>query len=98
MGNVSESLGYLNAIRERALLPPSELTDSAGLMEAILRERRIELFTEHGHRFFDLKRKGMATEVLRPTKPNWDLTDALLPVPESELLINPNLLPQNEGY
>lgn len=98
MGNGSESLHYLNAIRERALLPPLEVTVTDVLMEAIMAERRVELFTEHGHRFFDLKRKGLANPVLSSIKPNWDSTDILLPLPEAELSINPNLLPQNEGY
>jgi hypothetical protein len=51
-----------------------------------------------GHRFFDLKRLGMLDSVLTLEKPGWNTTDALFPLPESELLLNPNLLPQNDGY
>jgi len=85
----------LNAIRNRAGLADM---GQNGLLEAILRERRVELFAEQGHRWFDLKRLGLANAVLGELKPNWEGTDLLLPIPEAELESNPNLLPQNEGY
>lgn len=88
----------LNAIRNRAGLPNTIAIGANDLLAAILRERRVELFTEQGHRWFDLKRYGQASEVLGDLKPNWDITDLLLPIPEAELENNPNLLPQNEGY
>jgi len=72
--------------------------DKNSLLAALEHERRIELFSEQGHRFFDLKRTGRATEVLGPLKSNWEQTDVILPIPESELLLNPNLGPQNDGY
>ena len=68
------------------------------MINAILDERRHELFTEYGHRWFDLKRFGMAESVLMDIKPNWQSRDAWLPIPELEILMNPNLLPQNAGY
>lgn len=68
------------------------------LLEFIEQERQRELFIEGGHRWFDLKRTGRADEVLAPRKADWQPTDVLLPVPESELERNANLLPQNEGY
>jgi hypothetical protein len=58
----------------------------------------MELFTEQGHRWFDLKRTGKATEVLSPIKPGWQNTQVLLPLPQTELLLNNNLQPQNPGY
>ena len=58
----------------------------------------MELFTERGHRWFDLKRFGEANAVLEGIKPGWQDSDLLLPVPETEIEINPNLLPQNAGY
>ena len=87
-----------NMLRERAGLSMISSTDRASLLDAIQRERQVELFTEQGHRFFDLKRTGRIDGTLAPIKPNWQRTDALLPIPESELLLNPNLEPQNEGY
>jgi hypothetical protein len=59
-------------------------------------ERRHELFTEHGHRFFDLKRNGALNTVLPIVKLGWNGTDVHWPIPESELLANPNLT-QNPG-
>jgi hypothetical protein len=61
-------------------------------------ERRLELFTEFGHRFFDLKRTGRLEQELSIVKPQWKKINQLLPLPESELVLNPNLNPQNDGY
>jgi len=98
LGNEVGARSDLNTIRSRAGLPNSTANTVDELFSAILAERRIELFAEQGHRWFDLKRSGKATEVLGIVKPNWEETDVLLPVPESELDTNPNLLPQNQGY
>ena len=98
LDRLSEGLYYLNAIRSRAGLTPLAGGDKNSLLSAVEQERRIELFSEQGHRFFDLKRTGRATEVLGLLKTNWEPTDELLPIPESELLLNPNLSPQNDGY
>lgn len=88
----------LNAIRERAGLSPIGADGTASLLDAILQERRVELFSELGHRFFDLKRLGVADTVLSMQKPGWNEFDISLPLPERELRLNPNLLPQNTGY
>jgi hypothetical protein len=88
----------LNAIRNRAGLANTVATTQGSLLTAILQERRKEFFTELGHRWFDLKRTGQAAIVLGTTKLGWDLKDLLFPLPSSELLLNPNLLPQNLGY
>ncbi|GEM52732.1 membrane protein [Empedobacter brevis NBRC 14943 = ATCC 43319] len=88
----------INVIRHRAGLANTNAVSSQEMLDAILKERRLELFTEQGHRWFDLKRLGKANEVLSYIKPNWRPTDVLFPIPESELLINPKLAPQNPGY
>lgn len=88
----------LNRIRNRAGLQDTNAANTSDLLEAILKERRVELFAEFGHRWFDLRRMGMATELLAPIKLGWKPTDVLLPLPENELLMNPNLNPQNPGY
>lgn len=97
-GNISGAQEDLNMVRSRAGLENTTASTSEQLRDAIRSERRFELFTEFGHRWFDLRRTGMAEEVLAPTKPGWRNTDLLLPIPESELLANPNLNPQNPGY
>jgi hypothetical protein len=68
------------------------------ILSAILHERRVEFFTELGHRFFDLKRTNHLDDALSSVKVGWNSTDSLLPLPESELTLNPNLNPQNPGY
>lgn len=58
LGNNAEALTYLNKIRERAGMP--DVTGSGtALMNLVRHERRIELCFE-GHRYFDLRRWGMA--------------------------------------
>jgi len=98
LGDITGAGQDLNVIRNRAGLPDTSFTTATELLSAILQERRVELFTEQGLRWFDLKRTGMAGEVLGGLKMNWQPTDVLLPIPETELEINPNLLPQNPGY
>ncbi|MNQ30280.1 SusD family protein [compost metagenome] len=88
----------LDAIRNRAGLPQTTAGTKQEILDAILQERRWELFTEYGHRFFDLKRSGKIDAVLSITKTGWNTTDVLFPLPQNELSINPNLLPQNSGY
>jgi hypothetical protein len=88
----------VNKIRNQAGLDDTDALTSSEIIDAVLAERRLELFTEHGHRFFDLKRTGKLNAVLSPVKPQWKNTNSQLPLPESELLLNPNLNPQNEGY
>lgn len=77
------ALADLNAVRQRAGL--EEVGHGEVLLEAIARERRIELFAEWGLRWLDLKRSGTAESVL------W-------PLPLAERQRNPNLAPQNDGY
>lgn len=98
LGAISDAQNDLNTIRNRAGLNDIATTDAMALIDAIHQERRVELFTEHGHRWFDLNRIGRADEALRAIKPNWRLTNVLLPIPETELRLNPNLKPQNSGY
>ncbi len=97
-GNTSGAKADINVIRSRAGLPDTEADGQASVLAAIEQERRIELFTEWGHRWFDLKRTGRADAVLAPLKPNWEPTDVLFPIPLQEIENNPNLLPQNPGY
>lgn len=97
-GNILDSKADLNVIRSRAGLPDVTVNTMSDLLNVIVQERRIELFTEQGHRWFDLKRTGRLNEVISTHKPNWRATDSLLPIPETEIEINPNLLPQNNGY
>jgi hypothetical protein len=96
-GELVGALSDLNLIRNTAGLPNSVAANQNDIINAILDERKWELFTEHGHRFFDLKRMGKLDEVLSPIKMGWNTSDRLWPIPEVELLSNPNLT-QNPGY
>lgn len=98
MGDVVGAQADINKIRARAGLANTNASSESELLTAIIHERRVELFTEHGHRFFDLKRTNKLDAVLGPVKPGWNATDALLPLPQKELVANPNLQPQNPGY
>ena len=97
LGNITGSREDLNKIRNRAGLADTPADTEEELLNAILQERRVELFLEHGHRWFDLKRTNRTDAVLA-TKPGWDSYDILWPLPERQLLLNPNLRPQNQGY
>jgi len=100
--NTSGAIEDIDTIRARAglslLADTNPAADEATILEAIARERRIEFLAEWGHRWLDLKRTGRADAVLNLIKPAWQSTDVLYPVPFTETLNDPNLLPQNEGY
>lgn len=89
----------LNKLRSRAGLGelPTPATEEAGI-KAVLQERRMEFFSECAHRWFDLKRTGMANKVLKSIKGTaWEDTDTLYPIYQSDLDVSPNLK-QNPGY
>jgi len=100
--NLDQAAANINALRERAGLGDYSgplIKDS--LLTAILHERQVELFSEWGHRWFDLIRTGnvnVVMEIVTPQKggywrPEW----ALFPIPQSEREIDFNLT-QNDGY
>lgn len=100
---ISEAQADLNAIRTRAGLPSISLDDKPSLLTAILKERQVELFSEWGHRWFDLKRTGNLDAVMSISTPlkaggtAWNSHQQLLPIPLSDIQKNPNLT-QNPGY
>ncbi|MGN6293142.1 MAG: RagB/SusD family nutrient uptake outer membrane protein [Chitinophagaceae bacterium] len=93
----------LDEIRHRAGLNPLDdnLTQDQ-VLQAVEQERRVELFSEWGHRWFDLKRTNRADAVLAPMKntlqaSSWQSTDTLYPIPAPARRTNINLS-QNNGY
>ncbi|MEC4078006.1 RagB/SusD family nutrient uptake outer membrane protein, partial [Myroides odoratimimus] len=91
-----EAIPYLNIIRQKAGLSPlSNSLNKEQIILSMLDESRKEFFLEHGRRFFDLKRNNKLS-LLKDTKTNWQDKHAFFPYPEKEILINPNLNPQNE--
>ena len=95
-----ESIALINELRLRAGLEAYELTDfdsAEELLLAIYEERRKELAFE-GHRRVDLLRTGQSLregELADETQPGD--TQTILPIPQREIDINPELV-QNEGY
>lgn len=96
-GDIIGAKEDLNIIRARAGLDESTAVTAAAVLEAILHERQVEFFTEFAHRFMDLKRFGALDDALA-NKPDWNTTDNYLPLPQTELNLNPNLGAQNPGY
>jgi hypothetical protein len=92
----------LNKIRTRAGLPNySGSTDKNSLLTAILHERQVELFSEWGHRWLDLKRTKTIDAVMTPACVRkggiWASYKQLYPVPILDIQKDPNLT-QNTGY
>lgn len=89
----------IDKIRQRAGLAKTTANDKDALLLAIEQERRVELFAEWGHRFFDLKRTGRALEVLSaiPEKSAVNENRLSFPIPVGEIVANPKLT-QNPGY
>lgn len=98
LNDIDGATADLNTIRNQAGLTNTTATTANELIEAILEERRLELFTELGHRFFDLKRTNKLDATLSGSKLGWDAKDQLWPIPATEIRVNPNLKPQNSGY
>jgi hypothetical protein len=96
LNRLDDAAEDVNAIRQRAGLTDISVSDKETMLAAILQERRVELFCEWGNRWFDIKRTDNANLVFG-TKPNWQPTDALFPIPMSEIQRNP-ALKQNPGY
>jgi starch-binding outer membrane protein, SusD/RagB family len=104
LGKIGDSQDDLNVIRNRAGLGNTMATDKTSLLAAILHERQVELFSEWGHRWFDLKRTGTVDAVMTivtPLKSNgitsWHSFQQLYPLSLTELQRAPNLR-QNSGY
>jgi len=95
----SSSEADLNYIRNRAGISNATASTETAILSAIEKERQFELFTEWGHRWFDLKRTNRADAVLGALKGNWQSSDQLWPIPQQEIRNNPSITNhQNPGY
>lgn len=95
---IAEAKTAIDKVRQRAgLIPlPTGLSREA-MLDKIADESRHEFFAEMGHRFLDLKRMKK-TDKIALSKPSWKTFHNSFPIPEKEIIINPNLNPQNNGY
>jgi hypothetical protein len=91
------ALADINTIRNRAGLPNIEGGDQNSTLLAIENERRHELTADWGDRFINLKRTARLNEVMFPFKASWQANASALPIPQLEIVYNPNLI-QNPGY
>lgn len=107
LGKLSDAISDVDQIRTRAGLPLiSDTKPTVGkddLLALILNEKRIEFFTEWGHRWLDLKRIGKVDEVMTKVTPKknngtaWKSYQQYYPIWSYELQSNPNLV-QTTGY
>ena len=92
-GDDASARNYLNQVRSRVFLP--EVTASGSdLLDAIYKERQLELATE-GHRFFDLVRTGRAAQELDNFVEG---KHEILPLPQREIDVSGGVVVQNPGY
>jgi len=99
LNNLTQALADINTIRQRAGLSPNpaDAASQTTVLNAVMRERRVELFCEWGNRWFDLKRTGTAATVLGSEKTGYTANAALYPLPQTQIQLD-NLLIQNPGY
>ncbi len=101
-GKTTEAHAFLNQVRERAGLGDINGLSKAAFALALEQERRVEFLAE-GHRWFDLVRTGRAEAIVndyfiaRGLSFRLEDHELLMPVPQSERDIDPNLT-QNPGY
>lgn len=101
-GLYEEAVRDLNTIRNRSGLGDySGPLDKNSILESIQHERQVELFTEWGHRWFDLRRTNgidsIMIQAMSEKKSTWSSYERNYPIPQLERDKNPNL-DQNNGY
>ena len=114
MGRLDDAVSLINQVRARVHMPginsgPSwlEASTKEEVFERIKHERAVELAIE-GHRFSDLKRWGLLETLNGKVEKGFTgkayytrvvrSRDYLWPVPQQEIDMNENLLPQNPGW
>jgi len=112
-GDYQQAIRLINEVRARArntstvtggtapsgTLPDRNLqvTDPAIIKAWLMQERRAELGFEH-HRFSDLRRWGVAEQVLKAMGKNFNAHHYLYPVPQREIDLSGGTITQNSGY
>lgn len=112
-GKISDAMGYVNAIRNRAGVEPVPTgCNATDALNYVKRERRLELFLE-GTRWFDMVRYGewetKTLEKYHRHDVNGKSADGIapenviagrhfIPIPFSQMAAVPGLYTQNEGW
>ncbi|MBW8683039.1 RagB/SusD family nutrient uptake outer membrane protein [Chitinophaga rhizophila] len=112
IGNTNGAIEDVNTLRSKRRapvtdditqpLPPIRQNISKVLLRQILlNERRSELFTEWGHRWFDMKRTNIIDSVMSKHAlgkgASWKSYKSIFPIPSREILYNKSIT-QNPGY
>ncbi len=108
LGNEDLTVKYINQVRARAGLAdydpayiPSDPEETVRTVwEQLIHERRCE-FAGENQRWFDLVRmypKKELVELMQAKNSNFGEKDLLLPIPNTEYLLNPSGMYQNPGY
>ena len=87
-----EGVARLNELRDARGLEPASVANDAGLIDAVLDERRLELLGEN-QIYYDYVRTGRAIDRLG-IKP----FQLMFPIPDSEITRSRKILTQNDGY
>jgi hypothetical protein len=108
LGNIEGAKEDLNSVRRRAGLPNTTANGVNQILSLVDHERQVELFSEWGDRWLNLKRTKMIDDVMKIVAPlkvvngiggTWLPYKALLPIPFDEFKKNPALVGhQNPGY
>ncbi|WP_231862305.1 RagB/SusD family nutrient uptake outer membrane protein [Rufibacter sp. DG15C] len=107
LGRLEDAKTALNLVRKRVNLANTTANSKESMRTAILNERRLELAQE-GQRWDDLRRFGVTAQVMgnlneidlrTNTRKDYSVKahELFLPIPQSEINRNPNLV-QNPGY
>ncbi|WP_130855576.1 RagB/SusD family nutrient uptake outer membrane protein [Olivibacter jilunii] len=101
LDKLDDAASDLNRIHLRSNPEPIQVENKQDLIDKILKERQIELFTEWGHRWLDLKRSGTIDQVMQKITPEkggiWNSNWQWYPISATELSRNTKLV-QNQGY
>lgn len=101
--NLDAAKADLDRIRIRAGLTGTTAASQTDLINAVIKERRVEFFAECSHRFFDLKRTGTIDAVMnivteqKGVGATWNPLKQNFPIAVNDILANPRLV-QTEGY
>lgn len=94
LGNDSEALTQVNAIRERAGLAAVTVVT----LQSVYKERRWEMAMEHD-RWFDLVRTGQAPAAMAANGKTFTVgVNEVFPIPQEQITASGGTLTQNNGY
>lgn len=99
--DVENGRNDLLQVRNRAGLSSPTFENKESLIESVLKERRLEFFTEFTHRFVDLKRTGqldnIMSECVKQKGTKWYPYMKFWPIPDMDIQLNKALI-QTDGY